>query len=868
MDIEPLFTKVLEDMSKAKEAADAALGINNKKRRETKHKSVEPSNDIATGVDQTVNDTETVVTGESEDPALLEAKLVAIRKKAEREKAWFMAHTHQYIQFPEETAFCIVCKQREVEYYCKLHKDAEKNMAKDFPKILDQYTEEMEADIRGDIEYQFSQQYQSQAVALVEEELQKEAEAAATEQSALPQIINKLGSLFGDRSDVQADESIQEQRMRLESQDAAEEDLAWESHLNNAKRILDKAGLCHVDNKGKSILPERPQTTAKKRFIPPHVVEALTNGEDASIGLKIRVWHRDLNGLRSYFLGAIAFTEQECLDPPNGIRSYKLQDDSAIVGSDPITVTGVITLKFNVTKVSKRPKKRRWRLEIIRASKLAAVDESDLSNPYCEVYWKGLVEINGRMEGKGDWISVGCTVRKNKTLGPKYDKDDGAVFDLPPIYTEKELFNRGINETDVVKTGGFIARNFCNDNEDEKAATKKKDNKFEFGSKSVEENKKYRIGVKLNELYTLETVERLTILREQRKAEERERKSMGVEELLHRQYLIQVETMRCKPLMEIQQAYAKSFMRLLQLVQEAPNMLARLRFMMAMPLEGGGMKVLCQDPTNLMMYDTVIVPLLYKEDERNLVEQLNCLIGKFAPNLTKITDFSVHQVRDFNFKGFVTTSERVGITILEHYEGPTVLEYIEERWEKFNNEQMREVLNQIISAIVSLHEEGIIHRNIHPKSIVVQLPDLKKNRFGAVSEVSVSPVKKQKVIAAKPVCRLGEYLLLHNPRKPNCNYSQGRADWGDKSTRPPDQTITAKSDVYGFGICVYHWATKGSMPPNTFYHTKSVDVLMKDIPTKWGKWMSLLLNMCLQANPSMRASSKEIQLFLSAKVGK
>ncbi len=43
-----------------------------------------------------------------------------VRKQAEREKAWFMAHPHKFIQHKDEIAFCIVCREKEAEYWMKV----------------------------------------------------------------------------------------------------------------------------------------------------------------------------------------------------------------------------------------------------------------------------------------------------------------------------------------------------------------------------------------------------------------------------------------------------------------------------------------------------------------------------------------------------------------------------------------------------------------------------------------------------------------------------------------------------------------------------------------------------------------------------
>jgi serine/threonine protein kinase len=84
---------------------------------------------------------------------------------------------------------------------------------------------------------------------------------------------------------------------------------------------------------------------------------------------------------------------------------------------------------------------------------------------------------------------------------------------------------------------------------------------------------------------------------------------------------------------------------------------------------------------------------------------------------------------------------------------------------------------------------------------------------------------------------------------------------------PPEalngNTIDDRSDVYAFGVCVYHWATAGrTLPPQPV----NVEALAKDLPLKWTSWVLALLRMTLSLNPKARASSAEIKRFLSRRV--
>ncbi len=139
---------------------------------------------------------------------------------------------------------------------------------------------------------------------------------------------------------------------------------------------------------------------------------------------------------------------------------------------------------------------------------------------------------------------------------------------------------------------------------------------------------------------------------------------------------------------------------MLQMIEEPPRILARLRFMMGIPKEEG-VRITCQDPSTKAFVDVatvlthlllthllpthsplihsplthslplVQVGIMYPEDEANLQRQLMLLIGKQHRNMMKILDYSIHNVRNYASTGFLAINERVAIAVLEKYDGPT-----------------------------------------------------------------------------------------------------------------------------------------------------------------------------------------------------
>ena len=566
------------------------------------------------------------------------------------------------------------------------------------------------------------------------------------------------------------------------------------------------------------------------------------------------------------------------LAPPKGIRSYPLRNDIFLTAkaAKKVVVSGSLTVKLGILKADKHNdnKPLLWRLEILRASRLASADRLKLSAAYCEILWRGPAFKEGLEMEYARWIIVGETKEKVKNLEPVFERSDGTIFELPPHWTDLDIPDRGPNG--APKTGGgWCAQNLLPVPPPKKEAqSETKIGKFGkiirvFNARRtfrraafavIASNKIIQASI---EAKNVEVKKRLEMTREFWLAEERERKCMSREERINRKYNLEAEQFRAKPLVELQIDYEREYSRMLLYIQAPPKVLGRLRFMMGYQGDGGGLVTMCEDPATHKLLNVVSVPILYPEDEVSLCDQMTSLIGKQNANLVRIIDFSVHQVRAYTHTGFASIDERVAIAVLERYEGETMLDYLQKEWIVITNDQFRLLLAQIITGLVGLHEENIVHRNISPKSVIVRRPS------HIMADEALMHTGKSK-LPSQPNLRLGEYWFLQNPRKAGCQYSEGRADWGSRDTAPPEsmaaqsKLITDKSDIYAFGVCVYYWATGGRTLPAAY----TMDTLATALPLKWGVWVHSLLRMCLQQNPKTRGTAKDILVFLSSRYGK
>ena len=349
-------------------------------------------------------------------------------------------------------------------------------------------------------------------------------------------------------------------------------------------------------------------------------------------------------------------------------------------------------------------------------------------------------------------------------------------------------------------------------------------------------------------------------------SEETERKSMAVEDDHARRYVIDCELHRTKKPLEEQISFSKQYSRIMFNVVDPPPLLQRLQYNMGSALDGGGIRVMCMDPTTRGTLEVISIPMLYPEDEEAFTIQMTTMLGKVHLHQIRMIDYSVHQLRKFTHTGFTSADERVALVVTDFPVGPLFGDYIKMQWGSMSNNVFRLLLVQIVSALMALHRDKLIHRNIHPGCVRVQLPE--SIPFEAEESEFEGEDKPKLKLARyrhdKPVCKLGDYWFLHNPRKSGCVYSHGRADWGTAATAAPEvllgAPISENSDIWALGICVYNWATQGLYPN---FNVESLEDLKEHIPLKWGSWLHSLLRMTLQQNKDYRASAEELFNFLT-----
>ncbi len=266
-------------------------------------------------------------------------RLEEIRRTAEREKAWFMAHPHKFVRKKfdengkplhpsEKITFCLVCKEKAFDYWLKSHNDGEKGWSNKIHDSIGQRLESMDIAIGTEVESVVGSQLQLQAKeevhqALIEEGLIK------TEKKrwfGLGKTSNDSAVSVSSSGDVSSDDfnSVDQERRK------------WEEEMKKMKAIFTKKGFALLDAHGKRIFSKEPpkkKVSESGPLVTPVVVidDALLNVVPHTIsphhhpepigdiheqnGLKIRVFHRSDDGERLRFLGMIEFSAKVRFGP-------------------------------------------------------------------------------------------------------------------------------------------------------------------------------------------------------------------------------------------------------------------------------------------------------------------------------------------------------------------------------------------------------------------------------------------------------------------------------------------------------------------------------------------------------------------------
>ena len=515
-------------------------------------------------------------------------------------------------------------------------------------------------------------------------------------------------------------------------------------------------------------------------------------------------------------------------NPPRGIRYYELQNSKAInAGLMSRIAIKLQKLKDNTIK-----------LQIVAAKELMTLADEPSCNPFVECYWS-FTNRDSSFSEIPCWQLIWVTAPKGSTTNPSWEAEDGATLFLPPIWSSESVsfFNSVAPDgVHVVENGAWIPKNY-----DPTIFTAARVRAV-LSLIAARQDNGPEISLSNDVLEA-----QLAQFRQEMMLAENERRKMWEEEESMRSSMLKDFIDKNQGYIDEQRLLGKEFFSLQSSIEEPSKNVARLRFLLAEPLDSGSVLYYCNDPTTGQDVKLYTISLHSTDDEMELRRQITSLINNQPSAVMKILEFTVHSLRGFNSSGFLTFSSRVGLVLAEHNFGVNLEGYVREKWEIMSDEQLRKFLLNVSRGIKQLHSLGILHRNIHTGSFKV----IKTN--------------------GDESCILEDFWILHNPRNPGYGDSIFRSGWGCPATRPPELNegrLCDKGDVFAFAVSTYYLATSSNNVMRVNPLTHQTQELLRTLPHRWGTWLHKLLPLCLEPNPSLRFSADDLYLFLASSLDK
>ncbi|GBB92337.1 hypothetical protein RclHR1_00020040 [Rhizophagus clarus] len=239
-------------------------------------------------------------------------------------------------------------------------------------------------------------------------------------------------------------------------------------------------------------------------------------------------------------------------------------------------------------------------------------------------------------------------------------------------------------------------------------------------------------------------------------------------------------------------------------------------------------------------FDKISITINEVKNEINLMKKVD-----FHPNIIKFC--GVTKLRDELTKGINY------LLVLEYADNGTLRKYLKKNFDTFNWERQLNFAKDIASAIVCLHDNGIVHRDLHSNNILVHQHTIKLADFG------LSRRLQQSVCHTNKACGVIPYMdpIIFNMRETT-----------DKQSLSYD--LTKKSDIYSLGVLFWE-LTSGLSPFNFENRTYSDYALIKDIlegkrekpiPNTNAKFVEIYQK-CWRHKPEERPSIKQVILDLN-----
>ncbi|CAB4391320.1 unnamed protein product [Rhizophagus irregularis] len=242
----------------------------------------------------------------------------------------------------------------------------------------------------------------------------------------------------------------------------------------------------------------------------------------------------------------------------------------------------------------------------------------------------------------------------------------------------------------------------------------------------------------------------------------------------------------------------------------------------------------------------------------------NLILKSFNLNIAIIKEiiheFELHHKLDFNkniiqFFGITDKDDQTDhqlkeyLLIMEHADSGSLQTYLKGNFNELTWEDKYKLAYQLVDAVSYLHDEEIVHQDLHSGNILIHQNTIKLSDFGLS--------KRIKEVSEQEKSNLFEIVPYIDPKWLNCNINLMQS-----------YSLNKKSDVYSIGVIL--WEISSGQPP---FKDESYDAVLimriiqgyreKIIPDTPSNY-SILYTECWNNEPDNRPTMNQVVAKLKA----
>lgn len=235
--------------------------------------------------------------------------------------------------------------------------------------------------------------------------------------------------------------------------------------------------------------------------------------------------------------------------------------------------------------------------------------------------------------------------------------------------------------------------------------------------------------------------------------------------------------------------------------------------------------------------------------------------------LARLSHPHIARVYDFRLSDSQSGAKGSPYLVMEHIQGVTLAEYLDDlrRAEEIidDGEVLEEIFTPLCDALIYCHESGVIHRDVKPENILIEVSD---NPDG----------KPRPVLVDFGLVRIDKETLRQSLELSQ-QLTQSGQFMGSPAFSAPEQLLgetelfSPALDVWGLAATLY-WTVSGHLPydDRNLMELLATSTQRDPLPLrthhpKAPRWLDALCTQCLKRQPGKRLSMSEFQRALKAR---